>query len=453
MAYPTYSTYKAVDNIGFDQIPTAWINQRLKFKATYNDEVLPENMPPDTEIHYVDISSVDLISGITKVDGLTFEKAPSRARRIVRDGDTIVSTVRTYLKAIASIVEPPENMIVSTGFAVIRPTEKISKSYLSYCLQSQPFIDTVMANSVGVSYPAINTTELARIQIAFPSIIAEQMQIANFLDYKTTQIDRLIDKKKQLIEKLNEKRIAVITQAVTKGLDPSVPMKDSEVDWLGKVPKHWDVRRLRFAIESNPVKSQIKDIEGDTLVSFVPMDAVTEDGFIRLDTEKTINEVYTGYTYFQENDVVVAKITPCFENGKGAMAEGLVNGIAFGTTEFHVMRPINGNSSKWLYYLSASHPFRQIGASEMYGAGGQKRVPESFIKDFRVGVPNFAEQEKIVMYIENQLMKISELLQVNYSTINKLQEYRTALITAAVTGKIDVRGIEIPNQEADNLGH
>jgi type I restriction enzyme S subunit len=248
MAYPAYSGYKAVDNIGFDQIPITWINQRLKFKATYNDETLPDNMPPDTEINYVDISGVNLVSGITKVDELTFGKAPSRARRIVRDGDTIVSTVRTYLKAIASIVKPIENMIVSTGFAVIRPTKEIDKSYLSYSLQSQSFIDSVMANSVGVSYPAINTTDLARIQIAFPQTLAEQKQIANFLDYKTAQIDRLIEKKKQLIEKLNEKRIAVITQAVSKGLDPFVPMKDSGVDWLGEVPENWDLRRLKFNV-------------------------------------------------------------------------------------------------------------------------------------------------------------------------------------------------------------
>ena len=111
------------------------------------------------------------------------------------------------------------------------------------------------------------------------------------------------------------------------------------------------------------------------------------------------------------------------------------------------MRPIKGYSARWLYFLSVSHPFRQIGASEMYGAGGQKRVPESFIKDFRLGVPGFEEQEEIATYIDRQLINISELIQINFSTIIKMQEYRTALITAAVTGKIDVRGIEIPIQE------
>ena len=226
-----------------------WIEKRLKFVATYNDESLPETTDPDYAIEYVDISSVNLIEGIVCTEDLVFEKAPSRARRLVQHGDTIVSTVRTYLKAIAPIYSPPSNLVVSTGFAVIRPANEIDSRYMAYVLQSKPFVDTVVANSTGVSYPAISPSRLVCIRIRLPRVLAEQHQIADFLDWKTGQIDRLIAKKRALVSALSEKRMAVITQAVTRGLDPTVPMKDSGINWLGKVPKHWPVVRVKFVAD------------------------------------------------------------------------------------------------------------------------------------------------------------------------------------------------------------
>jgi len=216
LPYPDYLPVNGPDKVS---IPSTWENRRLKFVASCNDEALPETTDPDYEIAYVDISSVDLISGITAIEFQNFEAAPSRARRIVRDGDTIVSTVRTYLKAISSIVSPPENMIVSTGFAVIRPFSFIDSRFIGYALQNSAFVEEVVARSTGVSYPAINPSTLIGLPVAYPKKKSEQRHIAAFLDWKTAQIDALIAKKQALIEKLKEKRLAVITQAVTKGLD------------------------------------------------------------------------------------------------------------------------------------------------------------------------------------------------------------------------------------------
>lgn len=118
------------------------------------------------------------------------------------------------------------------------------------------------------------------------------------------------------------------------------------------------------------------------------------------EVKKPQGDIYNGYTYFADNDVVVAKITPCFENGKGALARNLSNGMGFGTTEFHVLRALPGISPRWLFYLTLSAPFRKQGEAQMIGAGGQKRVPESFIKDFRVGIPNEAEQNQIANFLD-----------------------------------------------------
>ncbi len=291
--------------------------------------------------------------------------------------------------------------------------------------------------------PSITQFDLSNYFLCFPPL-PEQTQIARFLDYKTAQLDQLIAQKQALIERLNEQRIALITQAVTRGLNPDAALKDSGVEWLGQVPEGWEVKRLRFVIRSNPVKSEIRDLSDTDVVSFVPMEAVGEYGGIKLGQEKILEQVYAGYTYFKDDDVVVAKITPCFENGKGALARSLTNQVAFGTTELHVLRSEEEINPEWLFYLSISYPFREIGASEMYGAGGQKRVPEDFIKDFRIGIPGYEEQVEIVLYLNSELSKLDTLKSKTSDTITRLEEYRTTLITAAVTGKIDVRGFKLP---------
>ena len=168
------------------------------------------------------------------------------------------------------------------------------------------------------------------------------------------------------------------------------------------------------------------------------MDEVNEYGGMNASGTRPLEEVYDGYTYFRENDVVVAKITPCFENGKGSLATGLINNIGFGTTEFHVMRSTENISPDYIFYLTICHPFRSIGTSEMLGAGGQKRIPEDFIKDFRLGIPRIEEQEAIVQHVKSELDRIDRMKRVSFQAIALYEEYRNALITNAVTGMIDV---------------
>ena len=140
--------------------------------------------------------------------------------------------------------------------------------------------------------------------------------------------------------------------------------KPSGVEWLGEVPEGWEVKRLRFAANLNPSKSEIADLDRGTAVSFLPMEAVGDDGTLTLDKEKTIAELETGYTYFRDGDVTIAKITPCYENGKGALMRGLTNGIGFGTTELIVARPVSTQiTGLYLHYLFISPDFRSLGES------------------------------------------------------------------------------------------
>lgn len=216
--YKAYPEYKDSGVEWLENLPEYWNSKALKFLCTYNDEALSGTTDPDTEIEYIDIGSVSAIEGISKTEKIIFSKSPSRARRIVRDGDVIVSTVRTYLEAISPIVNPPENLIVSTGFAVIRPSSQLDKGFAAYCLRAKGFIREVVARSVGVSYPAINASELVNIKI--PSLpYQEQQTIANFLDHEIAKIDTLIAKQEKLIELLKERKIALISAAVTGKID------------------------------------------------------------------------------------------------------------------------------------------------------------------------------------------------------------------------------------------
>jgi type I restriction enzyme S subunit len=167
------------------------------------------------------------------------------------------------------------------------------------------------------------------------------------------------------------------------------------------------------------------------------MEAVGEYGGLRLEQSHALEDVANGYTYFRDGDVVVAKITPCFENGKGSIADGMENGIGFGTTELHVLRPSSFMDRNYLFYLTIGHAFRQIGTSYMYGAGGQKRVPDDFIRDFRHPIPSIDEQRAIAAFLDRETGRIDVLIEKKRRQIELLQEKRSALISHTVTKGLD----------------
>jgi type I restriction enzyme, S subunit len=223
--------------------------------------------------------------------------------------------------------------------------------------------------------------------------------------------------------------------------------KSSGVPWLGDVPTHWKMRRLRFVARLNPSKSEIADLTRSTEVSFLPMEAVGDDGSINLDHTRTIGEVETGYTYFRDGDVTFAKITPCFENGKGAVMRGLLGGLGFGTTELTVARPLpSETTSEYLHWLFASTLFRKRGEASMYGAGGQKRVPEEFVRDFAIAFPPVEEQQKIAGFLKRETAKIDALVGQQRRLIDLLREKRQGVISHSVT-----KGL-IPNTALKDSG-
>ncbi|AGA32729.1 Type I restriction-modification system, specificity subunit S [Thioalkalivibrio nitratireducens DSM 14787] len=214
--------------------------------------------------------------------------------------------------------------------------------------------------------------------------------------------------------------------------------KDSGVEWLGEVPAHWEVKRLRYVAQLNPSKSEIRSLPAETPVSFIPMESVGDDGSLVLDQTRALQDVIDGYTYVREGDVAVAKITPCFENGKAAIMRGLTNGVGLGTTELTVLRPRGPvTTSTYLFRVVTSEPFRWLGESHMYGAGGQKRVPDDFLREFAIAWPPRDEQDEIAAFLDHETGKIDALIEEQRRLIELLKEKRLAVISHAVTKGLD----------------
>ena len=394
------------------EVPAHWEVRRLKYLATVNDEALPDTTDPDMEITYVDIGNVDSIAGITGTEDLVFEDAPSRARRIVRQGDVIVSTVRTYLKAIARIEPTDANLIVSTGFAVIRPRD-LDSGFAAYALSSPYFVDRVVAHSVGVSYPAINASELACLDIAFPPVL-EQQAIATFLDRETARIDALVAKNERLIELVQEKRTALITRAVTKGLYPNAPMKDSGVEWLGEIPAHWEVKPLSRVVtfqRGHDLPSDLRE-EGDVPVisssgAFTThSEAIAKAPGIVTGRYGTIGNFYLSYEDYWPLNTTLYSIS------------------------------LQGNEPRFLqFFLTHLSPLFLIYASKSAVPG----VDRNDVHAVHAVVPPLTEQQAIADFLDRETAKLVSLVAKVREAIERLRELRNALISAAVTGQIDVR--------------
>jgi len=398
-----------------------WEVKPIKYVSTCNNEVLPESTEPDYEIEYVDISSVDEVHGITSTQKMIFSNAPSRARRVVRDGDIIVSTVRTYLRAITSINNPSDNLIVSTGFAVIRSSIMLNVHFAHYLFKASYLVDEVIARSVGISYPAINSSELIAIKIGFPSL-DEQSAIATFLDRETTKIDTLIAKQEHLIELLQEKRTALISHAVTKGLNPDASMKDSGVEWLGEVPAHWEVRRLKhnFRLLTQKTDRRENPVALENIQSWLGRFIPTETEFEG-----------EGIT-FERGDILFGKLRPYL--AKAFLAE--TAGEAVG--DFFVMRPTSDINGRFALYQILNKEFISIVDGSTFGAK-MPRVSWEFMSGMVLAMPTQDEQSAIAAFLDRKTTKIDTLIQKTRHAIDLLKERRTALISAAVTGKIDVR--------------
>lgn len=277
--------------------------------------------------------------------------------------------------------------------------------------------------------------------------IEEQDQIVSYLDWQVSKINKFIESTKKKIDLLREYRKATIDEGILYGFGAN-EKKESGIYWLEEIPRNWEVLPIKRICKVNAsIAEKAKKQADDELVTFLPMENVTTNGEVDCSIKKPIKEVRSGYSSFARGDVVVAKITPCFENGKGACLDCLDTEIGYGTTEFINLRPSDKVLAKYLYLITMTQPFRKLGEKVMSGSAGQKRVPLEFIKNFALGIPSVKEQKQIIKNLEEKLHNIDNLIEKEKAKIDTVHELKNRLISDIVTGKLDVRNVEIPEYE------
>lgn len=426
-AYPAYKD-SGIEWIG--QVPEHWKVARVKRLASLRNE---RRNDVSTDTIYIGLEDVEAGSGQYKPTNGSSRQSEDSTVGIFSEGDVLYGKLRPYLrKAIISEMAG----CCSTEFLVLR-AEKTEPRWLQEWLLTPDVTHQIELGCEGAKMPRADWEHIGSIEVVYPDQ-PEQAQILTILDRETARIDALVEKKTRFIELLKEKRQALITHAVTQGLDPNVKMKDSGVEWIGQVPEHWKIAQIKRISALNPRKSTLSE-EKDSLCTFLPMEKLRNNA-VTLDETRPIHEVYGGYSYFCDGDILIAKVTPCFENGNIAVANGLVNGIGFGSTEINVLRVNGKGHNRFLYYRLQEEQFRTIAKSEMRGTGGLKRVPTDLFESFTIGLPDTDEQATIAATLDSETARIDALIGKAEQSITILKERRSAFITAAVTGQIDLRG-------------
>ena len=314
----------------------------------------------------------------------------------------------------------------------------LSVSFIKHYIQG--LLKTHLADkSNGSVIDFIKVGDLRDFIVSLPPL-EEQQKIAQYLDTKTQAMDSVISKKQQLVEKLKLAKQALITETVTKGLDPTVPMKDSGVEWIGEIPEHWEISKFKYEVKIDPSKSDVAKLPKDTEVSFTPMEKLRH-GKLDGSVTKLLGDVYNGYTYIRDGDIAMAKVTPCYENYNIAIANDLKNGIAFGSSEILVLRSIGNIDTRMVYYYMQHFNVRGLMISTMTGAAGLKRISNKVLMDIPILIQDKKEQTKIVDYLDKKVSEFDQLIKLEEQSIEKLKLTKQKLITEVVTGKINVQNL------------
>jgi|LSQX01.1.fsa_nt_gb type I restriction enzyme S subunit len=448
MVFPTHKEYIDSNSPWLGDIPAHWTTKKLKFLALVQpsnvDKKTVEGEEPVLLCNYTDVYKNEYIDG-----SLNFMEATANKEEIrkfsVEIGDVIVtkdSEDRNDIAIPASASENVKNLVCGYHLTQIKP-KYLDGRFLLRLFQSKGFNAQFIVAANGVTRFGLPQCAIANAVSPVPPI-EEQKAIARFLDHKTIQIDALIAKKQSLLDKLAEQRTALISQAVTKGLDPSVATKDSGAAWLGKIPAHWSTSRVKFVAKVGNGSTPSRDnpdywFDGDfpwlnsSVVNREVVDSA--DQFV---TGVALKECHLPII---EPPAVLVGIT-----GQGK-TRGMSSKLTFrATINQHLVYVKPYADSINVDYLH--HIFERAYAylRNESDAGGSTKgaITCSQIENLAIPLPPLAEQEQIVRFVDEDYSRISRLQKKVKAALQRLQEYRAALITNAVTGKIDVRDFCIP---------
>ena len=453
MKYPVYEKYKPSDVEWLGKVPEDWEGKRLKTTATYwvsnvdkvaSDEELPVRLCNYTDVYYNDHIRPNI--GLME----TTATADEIRRFNLRPDDVVITKDSEEWNDIAIpalVVESAPDIVCGYHLAIVRPNQRnLLGRFLLRSFQSCAVNQQFQIAATGVTRYGLPKSSIGEARIPLPTL-AEQRAIADFLDAETAKLDTLVAKKRELIEKLKEKRTALISRTVTRGLppeaaraaglNPNPKFKPSGIEWLGEIPQHWETPPLytRYSIELGKMLDESR-ITGNHLVPYlrnvdVQWDAINTSDLPEMDIREA---EYSRYT-LSAGDLLVCEGG---EAGRAAMFQQFTSILGF-QKALHRLRAIDSDDlPRFMYYTLcwASH------FGVFLAEGNPNTIPHltgEKLRRYRFPKPPLPEQYAIADYLDGEATKIDQMLAKVEAAIERLQEYRTALITAAVTGKIDVR--------------
>lgn len=448
-----YDSYKDSGIEWIGEIPSHWDVKRLKnIGSLYSglsgksgsdfEKVPTENFKPF--INFTNIANNKYIVGdnfgFVKIDG-------NENQNQVKKNDLFFlmsSENQEDVGKSALLLNDYDELYLNSFCKGFRLTINSDARFVNYLLTSSALSQLISLEGRGFTRINLRMEGVENLPIILPQSIEEQATIANYLDHKTSQIDHLIAKKEQFIQLLEEERVAVINQAVTKGLDPNVPMKDSGIDWLGEIPEHWEVKQVRYLLEEGK-----EGIKIGPFGSSLKLDFMTDKGYKVYGQENVIkNDFNKGAKYIDESkykemvnytissgDIVITMM------GTAGLAKVVPNDFEPGIMDSHLTR-IRVNKSKFsnrLFELLINDSYLIKSQVKFLSKGSiMGGLNSSIIKSFILPTPDIDEQVKILAFIEKSILYNQEIMNKTQQEIELLKEYKTALISEVVTGKVDV---------------
>lgn len=422
--HPAYK-HSGVEWLG--EVPEHWEVKRVKsFTAMHKQGYYTEQAYIDDGVKLARITDIDDFGNVFFKNMPFVAISPNDERSFeLKDGDFLFARSGTIGRF--GLVRNPERSVFASYLILFR-FKGVEKEFLRYAFGSHFFEESLISTLHGGANQNVHAENIKEQSLAVPPL-PEQRAIASFLDRQTAHLDALISKKERLIALLEEKRAALISSAVTKGLEPNVPMKDSGVEWLGKVPERWEVKRLKYIA---PLSNNKLTEKPDELLYLGLEQVESKTGRLLLDV--MVENVESIVSVFKKRDVLFGKLRPYL--AKVVYTE--FNGVC--TSELLVLKPNSTSDGKFLFYRLISDDFINLVDSMTYGTK-MPRASSEQIANVSIPLPAVSEQRAIASFLECETAKIAALIAKIRDGIVKMREYRTALISSAVTGKIDVREV------------
>ncbi|MGJ8641149.1 MAG: restriction endonuclease subunit S [Opitutaceae bacterium] len=450
-AYPEYQD-SGVELLG--EVPRHWDVFQLKrsVDGCVNGIWGTEPKGGDKDTIVLRVADFDRATLSLNSEGYTYRRIDKyeKARRALKQGDLLLEKSgggeRTLVGQVV-LFDKPFEAVTSNFVAKMTPLDGFESRFLNYTF-SRFYDDRINYCSIKQNTGIQNLDSNAYLseKFCFPPL-PEQKQIAHFLDHETAKIDLLIAKQQALIALLKEKRQAVISHAVTKGLNPNAKMKDSGVEWLGQVPEHWEVKPLKYSVSAPIIDGpHVSPVRRDSGIPFISAEAIGS-GIIDFDKKwgyisEADHALYSKRYSPKPGDILVVKL--------GATTG--VSAIVETDDDFNVwvplatVRVVDGLNPYLIFFALQSHQLRDaIELNWTYGT--QQTLGLGTLANLNFPIPPIAEVEEIVEYLKNKMPRYDDIISEAQVQIELLQERRTALISAAVTGKIDVRDFAPEAQE------